>query len=96
MDGVGEAFAWHDPVVRSDRLMDSLGPRVAAEAAVDGADVVVIATAWAMYPQLVLNNAHRFARGALIVDARRALDAASVADLRERGFRVVQFGGEVS
>ena len=60
-----------------------------AAAALDGADLVVIATDWPEYADLDWTRLKQVVRRAIIFDGRNMLDASS---LREAGWQLIRIG----
>lgn len=81
----------HDPVTipNAARLLPGIGYRTDAYEAVEGADVVLLATEWDEYLHLDWRRIRAAMRGDTVIDGRNVLNEAH---LRRLGFRYVAFG----
>lgn len=87
----GATVVAHDPAVPLNARIDIAGLERAGSPAeaIDGADLVVIATDWPVYADLDWTSLTRVVRRAIIFDGRNMLDASS---MREAGWQLIRIG----
>ena len=87
----GASIQAHDPlgVPHAREILESVSYFDDVYAAIDGADVVVIATAWNLYGNLDLNRLKKAARSPVVVDFHNLYDAV---EMHEMGFDYIGIG----
>ena len=87
----GASIQAHDPlgVPHAREILENVSYFDDVYAAIDGADVVVIATAWNLYGNLDLDRLKKAARSPVVVDFHNLYDAVK---MHEMGFDYIGIG----